>query len=227
LTLAFRLLAVWLLLGVVALAQHLPVEIELVPPPSDLYEAQPVEPYWKAPPVICPLCGEDKSDGSCGCQRPLTQELGDTLYAQLGGLVDLAFHGKLALARPVRLRVVPAEHLRRLGGEPLLGLYEEGVIYLSQDLRRREGLAVMAHEYGHAWQYQSRQDIDRVEGLLFEGFAEWVSFHVLAQVGDTQGTDEVLRDPSIYGEGARWFLKLEKKVGLDKALESARFKLRS
>lgn len=140
--------------------------------------------------------------------------------------MDVAFGGRLSLPKSVRLRVVSAEHLRRLGGEPLLGLYEEGVIYLSQDLRRREALGVMAHEYGHAWQYQRRQDVDRVENLLFEGFAEWVAFHVLAQVGDTQGTEEILHDPSIYGQGARWWLKLEKNAGLEKALESARFKLR-
>jgi hypothetical protein len=156
----------------------------------------------------------------------MTQELAEQLQQSVAGLVDKAFAGKLSLLRPVRVRMVTADHLLRLAGRPAQGLYEEGVIYLSADLRRREGLAVLAHEYGHAWQYQHRQDIDRVEGLLFEGFAEWVSFHVLAQIDDSAGLEAVMRDPSDYGRGARWYLALEKKSGMSAALESARYRMR-
>lgn len=156
----------------------------------------------------------------------MTQELAEQLLLRVDELVEKAFAGRLSLLRPVRVRVVPAERLLRLAGRPAQGLYEEGVLYLSGELRRREGLAVLAHEYGHAWQYQHRQDIDRVEGLLFEGFAEWVSFRVLAEINDQQGLEAVMRDSTDYGRGARWYLALEKKSGLNKALESARYRLR-
>lgn len=208
------------------LAQPAPVEILLIAPPQDLYVVQPVTPDWQAPSLPCHLCAEDKIDGSCGCLRPLTQQLAEQLYQSLDGLVAKAFTGKLALIRPARVKVVSADHLKGLAGKPAQGLYEEGVIYLSAELNRREGLAVLGHEYGHAWQYQHRQDIDRVEGLLFEGFAEWVSFHILAQVGDQKGTDDAMQDPSEYGRGARWYLALEKKKGMNAALECARYRLR-
>lgn len=217
-------LLAWLL-APSAWAQPAPVEIILILPPEDALIEQAVRPEWQAPPLLCRLCGEDRTDGSCGCQRPLTQQLAEELHHRMPELLEKAFAGKLSLARPVRVKVVDGQTLSRRAGRPAQGLYEDGVIYLSADLRRREGLAVLAHEYGHAWQYQNRDDIDRVDGLLFEGFAEWVSFHVLAEVGDEQGVDDVMRDVSEYGRGARWFLAVEKKSGLDTALQCARFRL--
>lgn len=221
-----RLLALLVLvLGQVALAQPAPVEILLVLPPDDVYVEQSTQPEWQAPPLLCRLCGEDRSDGSCGCLRPLTQELAEQLQEGMPGLLERAFAGKLRLARPVRVKVIDGQTLSRRANRLAQGLYEDGVIYLSADLCRREGMAVLAHEYGHAWQYQHRDDIDNVETLLFEGFAEWVSFHVLATLGDREGTDAVLRDSSEYGRGARWFLALEKKSGLAAALEAGRHRL--
>lgn len=209
-----------------AIAQESPVEIPLVPPPPELYVIQPAGPEWRAPSLPCGLCQEDKSAGLCGCHRPLTQELAEELYELVDGLVRRAFDGKVKLLHAVRVRVSAPDSLRQLAGRSVQGLYEEGVIYLSSDLRRREAVAVLAHEYGHAWQYQHRQDIDRVEALLFEGFAEWVSYRVLTLAGDYRGTDAVLRDPSDYGRGARWYLAQEKKAGLDSALECARYRMR-
>lgn len=215
-----------LLLTTAALAQPAPVEILLTLPPDDLYIEQHSQPDWQAPPMLCRLCGEDRSDGSCGCERPLTQELAEQLQDGMPALLEKAFGDRLSLSRPVKVRVIDAATLNHKGRRTAQGLYEDGVIFLSDGLHRREGLAVLAHEYGHAWQYQHRDDIDRVEGLLFEGFAEWVSYHVLAAAGDERGLDDVMRDLSEYGRGARWYLALEKKSGLDAALECARYRMR-
>ena len=220
------LLCTFSLLATAALAQLAPVEIILTLPPDDLYIEQRSQPDWQAPALLCRLCGEDRSDGSCGCQRPLTQELAEQLQDGMPALLGKAFGDRLSLPRPVRVRVIDGTTLNRKAGRTAQGLYEDGAIFLSDGLHRREGLAVLAHEYGHAWQYQHRDDIDRVEALLFEGFAEWVSYHVLAAAGDDRGLDDVMRDPSEYGRGARWYLALEKRSGMDAALECARYRMR-
>lgn len=204
-----------------------PVEIPLVPPPAGMIVVPSVDPDWKAPSLLCLLCGEDRADGSCGCQRPLTARLVAELRAQLETLLGKIFSARLSLRKPVEVVVVSPQRLKALKGEPALGLYEDGVIYLNEDLTRREALGVLAHEYGHAWQYQTRSDIDRVETLLFEGFAEWLSYRVLAEAGDTEGTASVMRDTSIYGRGARWFLSLEKREGVDGVLHRARHSIRA
>ncbi len=204
-----------------------PVEIFLVPPPARLIAVPSIERDWKALPLLCLLCGEDRAGGSCGCQRPLTASLAGELERQLENLMKKAFSDRLALRKSVMIKVVTAQQLKAMKGEPALGLYEDGVIYLSQDLTRREALGVLAHEYGHAWQYQNLSDIDSVETLLFEGFAEWLSYRVLAEAGDTEGTASVMRDTSIYGRGARWFLSLEKREGLDGVLNRARHNIRA
>ncbi len=215
-------------LSTIVWSQEFPVEIQLVPPsgyvrtePSHSFSRQP---SWMAPPIVCSLCSELRGDGRCGCDRSLTQELADQLFDELRSVVEREFGERFALHRRVRVQVVDNASLRERGGPGgrLFGLYQDDVIYLDQDMRRRKAFAVLAHEYGHAWQYQENPGIEQIDELRFEGFAEWFAYRVVLEVGDLSRVTEIQRDTTVYGRGARWYLDLEGREGLEGVLRVAR-----
>jgi aminopeptidase N len=105
-------------------------------------------------------------------------------------------------------------------GERLLGLYQDGVIWVSDELNRRQAVGVIAHEVGHAWFFENRTDIDTPDELLFEGFAEWISFLALSEVGDRDGAAGIeYADQSVYGKGARKLIARHRREGLEAVLE--------
>jgi hypothetical protein len=89
------------------------------------------------------------------------------------------------------------------------------LIVVNPTLRRDEALMVLAHELGHAWQFSSRPDVETIEDFLAEGFAEWVSFHLMRRAGLTEFSYRIKtsRDP-LYGKSVRWFLDLEEQHGM-------------
>lgn len=212
-----RVLLVFLALTAAAWAQDFPVEIELAPPPG-------ATPRWAPPAAPCSLCAELRGPRGCGCDRLLDQamaeRLGAGLQPELRGL-------GLDLDRALRLRVVSQAELDRLGGEHILGLYSDGTIYLSRDLTRREAVGVLAHEYAHAWQYAHHPSIDQCSALLVEGFAEWVAYRILENLGDRESARTIrYGDDTDYGRGARWFLEQERARGRTEVLRLARSRTR-
>lgn len=216
------------MLCAVAAAQEFPVEIELVPPSPDsgvtfsVLSAPTVisEPEWKPPARPCRVCGGTKVNDACSCDEPLTQTMADGLLRKVGAAVAAGSCQKIVLAKPVTIRAVSSGRLRQLGGERLLGLYEDGVIWVSYELNRRQATAVIAHEYGHAWFFQHRSDVNAPTELLFEGFAEWVCYLALRELGDTDGAAKIeYADQSIYGRGARKLMWRHRREGMDAVLQ--------
>lgn len=212
-----------------AAAQEFPVEVEMVPP-SDLKvvvvvpeaKVESKESGWMAPQRTCDLCEQKIGPSGCGCELPLTQDGAERLLAHLVEVFGRSVGERLSLKRPLKVEAVSSAQLRRLGGERLLGLYQDGVIYLSLDLSTREAFAVLAHEYGHAWLFQHRGDIDAPSELLFEGFAEFFSYLAASAVGDHRTATNIAQfDTSIYGRGARKLLVVYKRAGLDEVLRVA------
>ena len=185
-----RLLVFVLLLSLDTLAQEMPVEVELVPPPPDFgvtftidtAPQKPVEPVWTPPPTTCRVCLEMKIDGACPCLEPLTQALAQKLLAKVREAVGAATSGRVVLKRPISIRAVSSGRLRQMEGEHLLGLYQDGVIWVSDELNRRQAVGVITHEVGHAWFFENRADVNTPNEMLFEGFAEWVSYLALLEV---------------------------------------------
>jgi len=71
--------------------------------------------------------------------------------------------------------------------------------------------AVLAHEHAHAWQQEHcpRQSQD-----LMEGFAAWVEWRVVSNLGYTTFAENMYKLPCpIYGRGLRRCLQLEQQVG--------------
>ncbi len=74
--------------------------------------------------------------------------------------------------------------------------------------------AVLAHEYGHACHYHYGKMDSRGALVFTEGFAEWVSYRALAAIGQTKYYYHRSKNKnSIYGDGFRKMLSLEKKIG--------------
>ncbi|MFN8609243.1 MAG: hypothetical protein U0931_17025 [Vulcanimicrobiota bacterium] len=129
---------------------------------------------------------------------------------------------RMQVKRPLRLRLVNPDQLLQFGGDGVQGVYDEGQISLSSSLTRRLAVAVLAHEYGHAWQDENHPGYDRVDNSLREGFAEWVALQALKRFGYGSGGDLLRsnRDP-VYGGGLRWFLQVEEHFGREAVFEQA------
>jgi hypothetical protein len=145
-----------------------------------------------------------------------------TLLEEVEQAAVRATNGRLALESPISVRAVSRRRLQKMQGERLLGLYQDGVIWVNHDLDRRGARAVIAHEFGHAWLFENRSDIATPNEALFEGFAEFVSYLVLLEVGDTEGVRQIeYADQSVYGTNARKLIALSRKEGLGSVLRLA------
>jgi len=105
-----------------------------------------------------------------------------------------------------------------------LGLYVRRgirrVIYVQTGLPYMVFAQVAAHELGHAWQKENCP-LSKNE-LVNEGFAEWVSYHVLGYFGYNSEQKRMRERQDIYGEGLAWALALEEKLGAPGVLEACR-----
>ena len=112
----------------------------------------------------------------------------------------------------------------RLDPARTLGLYVRRgirrVIYVQTGLPQIVFAQVAAHELGHAWQKEncplSKDD------LVNEGFAEWVSYHILGYFGYRSEQKRMRDRQDIYGEGLAWALAIEEKQGATGVVEACR-----
>ena len=221
-------LLLFLALCQICVGQEIPVEIELVPPTGmtyiELSAPQPeiIQSVKKPKTRPCRVCKEVVVPGHCRCYELLTNTTAKRLYQEVRELLASASEGQIKLKKAVGVRVVSRTKLAQMGGERLLGLYQDGSIYLSDDLNRRQALGVLAHEYGHAWFFQHRADVSAASDLLFEGFPEFVSYLVLREAGDHEGAYRISTvDRSVYGRGARKFIALYNRVGIELVVNTA------
>lgn len=210
------------LLVSVAAAQEPPVEIKLKPPPAQVVGVRP-------PPNLLPCPGCDcRGNGcfmpKCGCGGRVDDNVAQQLleYSQL--ILHRTYEGKLDLEHPVKVKAVSPQTLAELGGGEVYGLYddEKNLIYVSNAVTKADALGIVAHELGHAWMYQHHPNADGTSELFCEGFAEWVAYQVLTRAGNF-GQASIIRrsgDPT-YGDGFRWFQKIERDYGLDALLDVA------
>lgn len=105
----------------------------------------------------------------------------------------------------------------------LLGFFkrdgENRVIYIEQVLPRALFQAVAAHELAHAWQSFNVPSTQPLK--IVEGFAEWVSYHILLALGHQLEAARLNRRTDLYGEGLHYFLDLERDHGRDRVLQRA------
>lgn len=162
----------------------------------------------------------------CRCNVLISQPVLQQQTAYLERLL-LAEFAEFLEASPVAAVRLGKPGEMRLQGEEAQGFIdtesresENGLlIVVSPRLRRDEALMVLAHELGHAWQFSSRPDVEEIEAFLAEGFAEWVSFHLVRRAGLTEFAYRIRhnKDP-LYGAAFRWFWQLEEQHGVGAVL---------
>ena len=108
--------------------------------------------------------------------------------------------------------------------ERTLGLYaRRGMrrgIYIQTGLPRMLFLQVAAHEYAHAWQGENSPTLR--DGLVHEGFAEWVAYRLIGLYGYDRAQERMLARQDIYGQGLRWALDEEAAHGMQGVIEACR-----
>lgn len=155
----------------------------------------------------------------CRCGVLIEQELAEVQLAYLNRLL-LAEYGSLLDESPVTSVALATDREMLLEGESAQGYFDNGEIILNNTLRRDKALMVLAHELGHAWQYEIQEDPDEVDEFLAEGFAEWVAFYLMKRAGLTEHCYALKTNPDpIYGEGLRWFLNMEQEFGREAVMK--------
>lgn len=173
----------------------------------------------------CPGCdcpADDCFTPCCDCSLPVTRAWSEGTLARIRQRLVGALGSRLEVKRPLRLRLASPDQLLQYGGDGVQGVYDEGQISVCANLSRRQAVAVLAHEYGHAWQDENHPAFDKVDNSLREGFAEWVALQALKRFGFGSGGDILRsnRDP-VYGGGLRWFLQVEENFGREAVFQQA------
>lgn len=105
-----------------------------------------------------------------------------------------------------------------------LGIYaRRGIrraIYLQTGLPRMLFIQVAAHEYAHAWQGENCPLLHNA--LFYEGFAEWMAYHLIGFYGYNKGRERMMERNDIYGQGLKWALDIEARQGRDGVLQACR-----
>lgn len=135
----------------------------------------------------------------------------------------------LAVPRDILLKVRPQDEVQVQyisgGGRSIevggyYQAYNPETIWIVAGQPQAETAACMAHEFAHAWQSTEAPLQDRT---VVEGFARWVEYHVLLQLGDESRAQGLARSPDPdYGGGLRLFLELERRGGTPAVMKAAR-----
>lgn len=158
----------------------------------------------------------------CRCGVLIEQDLAELQLSYLNRLLMAVFDDYLYKSPATTVRVAPA-HQMVLEGEAAQGYFDNTKIVLNDSLTRDQALMVLAHELGHAWQYVAQSDPDAISGFLAEGFAEWVSYHLMKRAGLVEYCDRLKKNPDpLYGGGFRWYLNIEEQFGRDAVVKIMR-----
>jgi hypothetical protein len=173
----------------------------------------------------CPLCATEMVVGDAAVRAVYDESL--ACAERVAGIrpaqtPDLMVVGRRQMG-DVRMRFaydvpdgVPGHHV--------LGFYVRdggrSTIYVELGLPRPLLLGTLAHELAHAWQVEVAPNASNP--FLREGFAEWVSHHVLVAAGHRRVAARATRRDDLYGKGLRHFLAIEREEGRDAVLQAAR-----
>lgn len=159
----------------------------------------------------------------CRCGVLIEQDVAEIQLAYLNRLLLAEFRGKIEESPISTVRLAPAYKMV-LQGEAAQAYFDNGEIVVNDTLKRDQALMVLAHELGHAWHFSTQPDPDAISDFLAEGFAEWVSFHLMRRAGLTEFCYQLRNNPDpLYGKACRWYLKLEKEYGEQAVLDIMTF----
>ena len=194
----------------------------------------------------CEICGapagDDAStlaDGRVLCARCHQTAIADPreadeLFAQVIDSLDRSLGLRLNLrpqlmlvdhARLVELARIAA-HENGHDADRVLGLFvrqgRKRFIYLQEQLPRILLIQIVAHEFAHAWQGEQAPLL--ADNVLREGFAEWVAYHMLQELGAQKKAAQMLQRRDVYGQGLHDMLTLERQQSAAGVLKFIRAK---
>jgi DNA-directed RNA polymerase subunit RPC12/RpoP len=170
--------------------------------------------------IVCPACSS-RAIVKNSQILPIFKEARSIILLRLG--LDACISGDHIILTDSRtLKSMSAKHAEYVPKKGIAGLHTmiDGVsyIYVLRGHSPEAALETTAHEYAHAWQ---ALNCPPNQSLSFrEGFAEWVSYKVLVYKGYMAYVDRKLKgNDSIYGEGLKKMLMLEKRLGPSNLIE--------
>jgi hypothetical protein len=172
---------------------------------------------------ICARCHQTAIYDQARAQE-LFERVADVITDRLG----------LGLNVGTDFTLVDHRHLQRLVTESagdlpedaskVVGLFarkgRQRVMYLLFGMPQIVLIQVTAHEWAHAWQGENCPLLR--DSLVREGFAEWVAYKTLQIMGAVKKVALMEQQDSIYGEGLREMLALERQVGVAGVLDFCR-----
>lgn len=192
----------------------------------------------------CDICGAPAgddavtlADGRVLCARCHQTAITDPREAhELFMRVIQALERSLGLTLNMRPQLMLVDHARLVelaraaarenghDAERVLGLFvrqgRKRFIYLQEQLPRILLIQVVAHEFAHAWQGEQAPLL--ADNVLREGFAEWVAYKMLQELGAQKKAAQMLQRQDVYGQGLRYWLKIEQRTDADSVLRQAR-----
>ena len=143
---------------------------------------------------------------------------------------------RLATSDDPRLIVNPAPHVSLVGAsevrwtsgdERTIGLYVHDpdfpLIMVARGYEYWKTFAILAHEYGHAWQGAYIPGYQMMDAEIVEGFAEWLAAKALVGAGrpHTRVSPAHVASDDVYIQGLALFQTMEAQQGINGVLTLA------
>ena len=173
--------------------------------------------------LICPRCHQTAIYDPVQAQA---------LFEQTASVVS--DHLGLGLTVGTGFTLVDQRHLQRMAAEAdanpvdnpheVIGLFarrgRERIMYILYGLPRTLFIQTVAHEWGHAWHRENCPLLN--DPTTCEGFAEWVAYKALRELGAAKQAAAMTKRDGLYGEGLRKMLALERQRQFAGVLEFCR-----
>jgi hypothetical protein len=155
-----------------------------------------------------------------------TQEKGEACFKEVRNVLSkLGISVNRNILLKMRTKQEVQVHFISTGGRSIQvgGYYQPfnpETIWIIINQQKVNTIADQAHELTHAWQSSNCPLQDR---MLTEGFAMYCEYKFLQAIGEKAFAESLLRikDPD-YGDGLRLFVEVEKKNGVQGAIEYAK-----
>lgn len=92
-------------------------------------------------------------------------------------------------------------------------------IFVSRNVTVARTIRILGHELGHAYYEENYRQYK--SAIYREGFAEWVSYKTLRQLGYSKEASAIRRRSDVYGQGLKIMLQAEKAGGAENVLLQA------
>ena len=169
----------------------------------------------------------------CAACSPTAILSTENLNHMYGEIVSALHHAtdddsRLIVNPPPIVSLVGASEVRRVSGdERTIGLYVHDPAYpqimVARGYEYWKTFAILAHEYGHAWQGAYVPGYQMMDAGIIEGFAEWLAAKALSGAGrpNIRVSPAHVTSDDVYIHGLALFQTMEEQQGINGVLTLA------